>query len=114
MKKITMNETYENKNSEHCLAREFDFHDSKIDLAICNINGRYPDSGLCYNKISKELIYVTHGSGKIFINQEEIEFHEQTAILIEPLEKYYIDGTCELAIVCHPAFSKENHMYVEE
>lgn len=48
MKKISINKTVLNKNSDLCVVDEYDFEDKEIDFSVGKINGRYPDIGfLC-------------------------------------------------------------------
>ena len=60
-----------------------------MDLGIATITGRYPENGFCVNTISKELIYVLDGNGKLYFENNCIEFEEGDSILINSNEKYY-------------------------
>ena len=36
----------------------------------------------------------------------------EDAIEIEPQEKYYFDANCTVALICNPAWQKENHKWI--
>ena len=65
MKKVSLEQTQEFKNSDLCIATEYDFGDKDIDIATAVINGRYPEDCYCVNTEVKEMIYVISGEGKI-------------------------------------------------
>lgn len=110
MKKVYLEEAIPGKNSEKCKTLEYSFQDSDIDLGIATITGRFPDKGYCYNEISKELIYVLEGTGKIVFETKEIPFKKGDAILIDQLEKYYWESNyCLISMSCTPAWSEEQH-----
>lgn len=112
MKIIKLSETERNENSENCVCQEYDFGSPDIDLGVCKITGRYPNDGYVYNEKSKEMVFVLSGSGTLYINNEKISFTKDDAILIEPLEKYYFDANCIVALICNPAWQKENHKWI--
>ena len=114
MKIIKSNEAIKGKNSEKCEIIEYSFGDNEIDLGIATIKGRYPENGFCVNLISKELIYVIEGSGKLCFENETIEFSEGDSILIDNNEKYYWQVEyCKVSMSCTPAWSLEQHKLVE-
>lgn len=114
MKIIKESEAEMFQNGVNCTVREYDFHDPKIDLGICEITGRYPEKGRCYNKECKEMVYVISGSGNLYLKDTIYSFESEDTFLIEPFEEYYYDGNCKLALICSPAFQRENHVIVEE
>lgn len=64
MKKIALEQTEKFKNSELCIATEYEFKDKDIDLSTAEIKGRYPESGYCVNTKVKEMIFVISGGGE--------------------------------------------------
>ena len=56
-------------NSDKCKTLEYSFKDKDMDLGIATITGRYPENGFCVNTISKELIYVLDGNGKLYFER---------------------------------------------
>lgn len=101
-------------NSSNCKTIEYSFDDKTIDLGVATITGRYPENGYCTNTISKELIYVIEGNGKIYFEKESVEFTKGDSILIDANEKYYWDSTyCIVSISCAPAWSEEQYKIVQ-
>lgn len=100
-------------NSDKCKTLEYSFKDKDMDLGIATITGRYPENGFCVNTISKELIYVLDGNGKLYFENNCIEFEEGDSILINSNEKYYWDSTyCIVSMNCTPAWNEEQHKLV--
>ena len=100
-------------NSDKCKTLEYSFKDKEMDLGIATITGRYPENGFCVNTISKELIYVLDGNGKLYFENNCIEFEEGDSILINSNEKYYWDSTyCIVSMTCTPAWNEEQYKLV--
>ncbi len=100
-------------NSDKCKTLEYSFKDKDMDLGIATITGRYPENGFCVNTISKELIYVLDGNGKLYFENNCIEFEEGDSILINSNEKYYWDSTyCIVSMTCTPAWNEEQYKLV--
>lgn len=58
--------------------------------------------------ISKELIYVIEGSGKLYFEDRCVNFSKGDSILIDNNEKYYWEAEyCKVSMSCTPAWSKE-------
>ena len=101
-------------NSNKCETIEYSFNDKDMDLGIATITGRYPENGFCVNTISKELIYVLDGNGKLYFENNCIEFEEGDSILINSNEKYYWDSAyCIVSMTCTPAWNEEQHKLVQ-
>lgn len=114
MKVIKSNEAIKGTNSDKCKTVEYSFGDKEIDLGLATITGRYPDNGYCVNIISKELIYVLEGSGKLYFEDRVIEFLTGDSILIDNNEKYYWETEyCKVSMTCTPAWTEEQHKLVE-
>lgn len=64
MKIVKLEETETFKNSDLCIATEYDFGDKDIDIATAEINGKYPEHGYCVNTEVKEMIFVISGGGQ--------------------------------------------------
>ena len=113
MKIIKKNEAAQGTNSNICNTIEYSFGDKDIDLAVATITGRYPETGFCVNLVSKELIYILEGSGKLCFEDETINFKQGDAILIENNKKYYWDTNhCKVSMTCTPAWSLEQYKMV--
>lgn len=101
-------------NSEKCKLESYSFDDKGIDFAIAEITGRYPDKGYCQHLVSKELVYVLDGEGKLHFEDKIVEFSKGDAILILNKEKYYWETNyCKVALPCTPAFSVEQYRIID-
>ncbi len=94
------------------ISTEYPLGDKDINIAIEIIKGRYPEKGLAFNTICKEMYYVLEGSGKIVIEGETVLLEKGDVVLIEPNEKYYIEGNLKLVIPCTPEWTKEQHKII--
>ena len=113
MKIIKKDEAIAGTNSNECKTIEYSFGDKDIDIGVAIITGRYPKSGFCVNLVSKELVYVLEGSGKLFFKNQTIDFSEGDAILIENNEEYYWKADyCKVSMSCSPAWSLEQHKII--
>ena len=61
MKIVRLENTEQFKNSNLCIATEYNFGDKDIDIATAEINGKYPAKGYCVNTEVKEMIFVISG-----------------------------------------------------
>lgn len=114
MQVIKSEEALQGKNSEQCKTIEYSFNDTDIDLGVATITGRFPEKGLCKNTVSKELIYVIEGTGKLHFENDCVEFSKGDSILIEPNDLYYWDTDyCVVSMSCTPAWSEEQHQIIE-
>ena len=114
MKTCNGGQTIERKNSAHCFVTEFPIADHDINFAIVKVSSRYPDSGYATNTISKEIVYVQEGGGKVVVGNVGFALIPGDAVLISPNEKYYFDGDMTLHISCTPAFRPEQHIHIDE
>lgn len=113
MKVIKNKDAIKGKNAETCKTLEYCFGDSDIDLGIATITGRYPETGYAMNLISKELIYVIQGGVNLHFANEKIELLAGDSMLIQPKEKYFLDGEYGvISMACTPAWSSEQHKLV--
>lgn len=91
-------------------------NEKNMDFCTNKINGRYPMDGYCSNLECEELCYILEGEGTINKrNSEPIYFKKGDVIFINKKDIYYWKGDFKLAIVCSPAWSKEQcKLYSEE
>lgn len=91
-------------------------NEKNMDFCINKITGRYPVQGHCSNLNVEELCYVLNGEGTIHKKGSgPISFKKGDIIFINKKEIYCWDGDFEIAIVCSPAWSKEQcRLYGEE
>lgn len=109
-------EKFEYANTSKVFEYGFALNENNMDFCTNKINGRYPQKGYCSNLEVDELCYVLEGKGTINkSNSESIEFEKGDVIFINKKEIYYWNGNFKLAIVCSPAWSKEQcKLYNEE
>ena len=113
MKVIHKNQTKKFKNSDVCTAIEYPLEDKDINGAIIELRGRYPEKGRVTNLKCKELAYIINGSGRIVVEDKEVELNEGDLILIEPGERYFWEGNLVMFMSCVPAWYPEQHKEIE-
>ncbi|MBD9115398.1 hypothetical protein EGP95_06455 [bacterium] len=114
MKIIKSGNAIKGANSDKCKTLEYPFDDQEIDLGVAEITGRYPDADYCVNLISKELIYVLDGMGKLCFEDKNINFSKVDSILIDKNEKYYWETDyCKVSMNCTLAWTEEQHRLVK-
>jgi mannose-6-phosphate isomerase-like protein (cupin superfamily) len=101
------------KLSKTATAYEYPIMDNAIHGAVIEINGRYPEKGRVINEKVTELGFVIEGSGKIVIEDKEINFKKDDQILIKPKQRYYWDAKATLFMPCAPAWYPEQHKQVK-
>lgn len=89
--------------------------DKDINFAVININCRSPKSGYQVNTGCKELLYIISGSGTLYRkdSDEVIHFNQGDVIIIDQDECYAFDGNFEAGVPCTPAWTSEQHKYIE-
>ena len=107
MKIIKHEDAEQGTNLDNCKTIEYSFGDKDIDLGVAVITGRYPEKGYCTNEECQELCYVLEGEGTINRKDETINFKQGDVIFIEKKDVYFWNGNCKLALVCNPAWSKD-------
>ena len=92
-----------------------DLNEKNMDFCINTITGRYPTEGYCSNLECEELCYILEGRGSINKKENEpINFEKGDIIYIDKKEIYYWNGNFKLAIICTPAWTKEQCKLYEE
>lgn len=104
--KFKNSKTFKNGSTE---STEYPLGDEDMNVAIIEIKGRYPATGLAYNTKSKEMYYVLSGIGKAVIEEETFLLEEGDVVLIEPNERYYTKGNLKLIVTCTPKWTIEQH-----
>lgn len=93
------------ENSPACIALEYDMPTDKIDSAVIELNGRYPESGWALNTACTALIHVIRGEGRVYREAGDIALEEDDQLLIRPNEKYALEGEMKLLFSASPAWS---------
>ena len=88
--------------------------DKDINFAVIKINSRSPKKGFQVNTNCKELLYIINGSGTMYVkdSDEIINFQQGDVILINKNECYAFNGNFEAAVSCTPAWTSEQHEYI--
>ncbi len=61
------------------------------------------------------MFYILNGNGTMYLkSKEEISFEKGDVILIDKQECYAFNGYFEAAVPCTPAWTSEQHKYVDE
>lgn len=113
MKLSLKHQTTTKTNSTACTVIEHSLNNKMLDIAIAQIDGRYPDHRRVVNQECSELAYVFEGKGRIVVNNKEHHLNAGDAVLIEAGEKYFWEGNMQIFISCHPAWNKEQHLIVD-
>jgi mannose-6-phosphate isomerase-like protein (cupin superfamily) len=106
------NQTNKIKVDPATVISEYLINDKTLSSAIAEINGRYPKNGFAVNEISKELVYVLSGNGKIVTKNMEISFSVGDVILVNPQEQYYWKGNFKIFMVNSPKFDPKLHKII--
>lgn len=109
-------EEFEYANTSSVLEYGIALNEKNMDFCTNIINGRYPTEGYCSNLECEELCYILEGEGTIYKRDSKpINFEKGDIIFINKQDIYYWNGDFKLAIVCTPAWSKEQcKLYSEE
>ena len=97
------------ENSPKCIAYEYPTNDKDLNIALIEINGKYPDEGEVTNEVVKEIVFVVKGKGKIVVDKKEYAVEEGDAVLILPKQRYFFNGALEILVSCSPAWYLEQH-----
>lgn len=105
-----------NYSGDGCSGVDYPSKDNDINFAVININGRSPKSGYQVNRDCKEMLYILEGKGTLYLKDknEKISFSKEDIILLDKNECYAFDGCFSAAVSCTPAWTSEQHEYVEE
>lgn len=112
MKVCHHDKTQKFEHGATCTAFEYPINDKDINLALIELDGRYPTEGRAVNEICKELAYVLSGQGSVEVEGEVIELTAGDVVLIEPGEKYFWQGRMKLLMPCTPAWTAEQYRQV--
>lgn len=99
-------------NSSTCTVYEYGAGD-QLDMAVAEINGRYPEQGYVSNEVSEEAVYVIAGIGRLVTKDSEVALAPGDAAFIAANEAYYFEGDkLKVAISCTPPWSPAQHKEV--
>ena len=113
MEIVKKNESKKTSNSSQCLVYyAYETADEKINGAVVEINGRYPDKGRVKNEISRELIFVLGGTGKVVVEGKEFSLGRGDLAIIAPNERYYFSGKLKLFVANTPKWTPKEHFAI--
>ncbi len=94
---------------------DYPMTDTDINFAVIHIESRSPKTGYQVNMECKELLYIINGEGVLYSkeNNNEIKFVQGDVLVIEKGECYAFEGNFEAAVPCTPAWTSEQHKYVD-
>ncbi len=93
---------------------DYPMQDKDINFAVIKINSRSPKTGYQTNTSCKELLYILNGSGTLYLkDKKETSFNEGDVILLDKKECYAFEGNFEAGVACTPAWTSEQHQYVD-
>ncbi len=114
MKIVKKDQSQEIKNSETCIATEYQLNDKDINATIIKLkNDRYPSKGWAVNEKCKEISYIIKGNVELATENQSVKLQEGDMVFIDANEKYYWFGDCEMIMPCTPAWYPEQHKIVE-
>lgn len=86
----------------------------EMDFCINTINGRYPEQGFCSNTKCDEICYVLEGKGQFVSKDERVDLAKGDIIYIDKNDIYFWNGNFKLAMICSPAWTKEQCKLYDE
>lgn len=93
---------------------DYPMTDPDINFAVIKVNGRSPKMGYQVNTDCKELLYIINGMGTLYTECGTKKFNQGDVLLINKNEYYAFDGDFEAAVPCTPAWTSEQHKYIDE
>ena len=101
--------------------RELLAHRNSVTVNQSLAEARVPVGGCTtehYHPVAEEIYYITHGSGRMCIGDEERKVGEGDAIAIPPGARHKLwnigDDTLRLLCCCAPAYEHEDTILTEE
>ncbi len=107
--------TFAYASTSSVLDYSMDLNEKNLDFCINTITGRYPEKGYCSNLECEEICYILDGNGEFHKKDgDSIKFNKGDIIFINKKDIYYWIGNFKIAIVCTPAWSKEQCQLIDE
>lgn len=94
---------------------DYPMTDPDINFAVIQIHSRSPKTGYQVNTACKELLYIMNGKGTLTLKEkgETISFEKGDVLFIDKGECYAFEGNFEAAVPCTPAWTSNQHKYVD-
>lgn len=113
MKFIKNTDSVKYNNSDKCIAYEYPLGDNNLNVALVEVNGRYPEAGKVLNEKCKEIAFIIEGRGKVVVNDREVLLEKGDSVLIEPKEEIYWEGDLKMLLSCSPAWTPEQYRIIQ-
>ncbi len=91
---------------------EYLMDEESMSGALTSVNGRYPEKGFAVNELSKELVYILSGQGKILSLSGEEAFQEGDVVFVDRKEPFAWEGTFSMFMATTPTFDPKQHRIV--
>lgn len=105
----------ENYSGDGYSGLDYPIKDADINFGVIKIDGRSPKTGFQVNTDCKEMLYILNGNGIMYLknSEEEIHFVQGDVLLLDKNECYAFEGNFEAAVPCTPAWTSEQHKYID-
>jgi ADP-ribose pyrophosphatase YjhB (NUDIX family)/mannose-6-phosphate isomerase-like protein (cupin superfamily) len=113
MEHVKKQQAIQHTPSSSCIVYEYPMQNSKMNIAIADIAGRYPEQGYAVNHQCSEMGYVFKGSGKLVTESGEAILSLGDVVYIAPGEKFYWEGHMSLVLPASPAWQPAQHEIVK-
>lgn len=100
-------EVFINSKTSELLEYSIALGEKNMDFCINTISWRYPEKGFCSNQVCQELCYIIDWNWTINKKDETISFKKGDVVFIDKQEIYYWEGNCKIAMICNPAWYKD-------
>lgn len=113
MEIIKAEDSHTIESTKSCIATEYPTTSEDINIARVKISGRFPESGVMWNSLVEEIVYVESGSGTVVIDTVETVIKTGDVILYQRGERVFWEGEFTLVIACTPVWTAEQHRIEE-
>lgn len=97
-----------------CVVHEYITKHAAINMAVVDIQGRYPDAGCVINHACTEMGYVVKGTGWLVTESHTAPLAEGDVILIPQGEKYHWEGRLTVVLAVAPAWYPAQHEHLPQ
>ena len=109
MEIVKKNQTNQVNASPSTTIHEYLTKNQDLSGAIADIRGRYPEKGFAKNEVSKELVYVLEGSGKVITTDGEHTLEQGDVVLLLNGELFAWEGNFRIFMATAPKFDPNQH-----
>ena len=102
------------ENGESCIAFEYPLETERLNMALVEIGGRYPESGRVMNSACEELAFCIDGEGSLFVDGVEGHVSIGAMMRIPQDQPFYWEGSMRLLVACAPSWSPEQYVQLPD